>query len=67
MGGGEVIHLLCGDFKRPIGQPRQGRVEVSPGAGTEPALSYQSGSVKRGEGRGSANRFGAGPPIQRDV
>lgn len=45
---------------RPIGQlqalpasqiPQQGWVEVSPqGAGTEPALSYQPGSVKQGRG-----------------
>lgn len=70
---GEVIHLLCGDFKRSRGPqddreappasqvPQRGWVEVSPGAGAEPALSYQRGRAKWGRGDGVSQSIWSWP------
>ena len=81
-GAGAAIHLRCGSFKRtgglqtkpephgPVKFPHQDWVELSPGAGTVPALSYQPASSLSQAGWGEEGQpidLEQAPPTERDV
>ena len=53
--------------RRPVKFHREAGWRYRPGLGLSQLFHISEGGPSGAEGTGSANRFGAGPPIQRDV
>lgn len=59
-------HRMTAKPRRPVKFHREAGWRYRPGLGLSQLFHISEGGPSGAEGTGSANRFGAGPPIQRD-